>query len=97
MAAVTAIATSPGDATAWTAFFGWAILSIKDLEKGIVAFERTHDNGTTYNTIQTFNRNVEKNFYAPDPASAANTKYRLRAVDLVQYGGSGVALRLDQA
>ena len=90
MATATATANAVNDATTGTVFSGWTLLSIQNMgNRAAVVFERSHDAGTTWRHIETFNTNIERNFYAPGSA----TQYRLRVVNLAS--GTGILLRLE--
>lgn len=90
MATATATGNAVNDATTGTVFSGWVLLSIANMgNRACVVLERSHDAGTTWRHIMTFQSNVEKNFYAPGGA----TEYRLRVVDL--SAGTGILLRLE--
>lgn len=90
MATQTATATSDGDATTGAAFTGLFLVSISGLDTdSVVAFQRSHDSGTTWKNIETFTNDIEENAYAP----GSSTYYRLLVKSMGQ--SSSIALRLE--
>ena len=92
MAVQTATATANDGATTGAVFAGYSLLSIQGMPSAgsaLILFQRSHDSGTTWHTIKTFNRDAEKNFYAPGSA----TYYRLIAKNV--KGTPSIVLRLE--